>query len=60
MAELQKKGYTTFESVTITKNGKQIPVEVSVHTFKLGEKMVSLAIARDITERKDAEEKLKK
>jgi PAS domain S-box-containing protein len=59
MAELQKKGYTTFESVTITKNGKQIPVEVSVHTFKLGEKMVSLAIARDITERKKSENELK-
>ena len=59
MAELQKKGYTTFESVTITKNGIQIPVEVSVHTFKLGEKMVSLAIARDITERKKSEDELK-
>ena len=60
MAELQKKGHITFESVTITKNGMQIPVEVGVHTFKLGEKMVSLAIARDITERKKSEKKLKK
>ncbi|MCZ3366969.1 MULTISPECIES: PAS domain S-box protein [Methanobacterium] len=59
MVKLQKKKYITFESVTITKNGKQIPVEVSVHTFKLGEKMVSLAIARDITERKKSEEELK-
>ena len=60
MAELKKKGYITFESVTITKNGRQIPVEVGVHTFKLGEKKVSLAIARDITERKKSEKKLKK
>jgi len=59
MAELQKKKYITFESVTITKNGRQIPVEISVHTFKLGKKRVSLAIARDITERKKSEEELK-
>ncbi|MEN6292578.1 MAG: ATP-binding protein, partial [Methanobacterium sp.] len=59
MAELQKKGHITFESVTVTKNRRQIPVEVGVHTFKLGEKMVSLAIARDITERKKSEDELK-
>ncbi len=59
MAELQKRGYTTFESVSIAKNGKQIPVEVSVHIFKLGKKQVGLAIARDITERKKANEQLK-
>jgi PAS domain S-box-containing protein len=59
LAELQRKGHITFESVSITKNGKQIPVEVSVHIFKLGEKRVGLAIARDITERKKAEEELK-
>jgi PAS domain S-box len=60
IAELQKKGNITFESVTITRNGRQIPVEINVHIFKLGEKKVSLAIARDITERKKSEEKLKK
>ncbi|MGB9980330.1 PAS domain S-box protein [Methanobacterium sp.] len=58
MAELQK-GYTTFESVSITKGGRQIPVEVSVHIFDLGKKRVGLAIARDITERKKSETELK-
>jgi len=58
-AELQKKGYATFESVSITKYGRKFPVEVNVHVFKLRGKSVALAIARDITERKKAEEALK-
>jgi len=57
--ELQKKGYTTFESVSITKDGRKFPVEVNVHVFKFKGKNVALAIARDITERKKAEEALK-
>ncbi|MEN6290890.1 MAG: ATP-binding protein, partial [Methanobacterium sp.] len=36
------------------------PVDVGVHTFELSEKRVSLAIVRDITERKKSEKKLKK
>lgn len=59
MAELQRKEYTTFQSISVTKDGMKIPVEVSVHIFSLGEKRVSLAIARDITERKKSEEQLK-
>ena len=59
MAELQRKEYTTFQSISATKDGRKIPVEVSVHIFSLGEKRVSLAIARDITERKKSEEQLK-
>ena len=57
--KLQKNGYATFEVTYITKNGKQIPAEVNVHIFKLGGKEVVLSIARDITERKQAEEKIK-
>ena len=59
MKELRKKRHTTFESISITKDGKQIPVEVNVHMFQLGEKLVGLAIARDITERKKSEQQLK-
>ena len=58
IAELQKKGVSTFESFSITSDGKAIPVEVNVHIFKLGEKNVALAISRDVTDRKCAEEAL--
>ena len=58
-AEIKKRGFTTFESVSITKDGRKIPVEVNVHIFKLGGKDVSLSIARDNTDRKRAEEALK-
>jgi PAS domain S-box-containing protein len=57
--ELQKKGHATFESVSITKYGRKFPVEVNVHVFKLRGKNVALAIARDVTERKKAEEALR-
>jgi signal transduction histidine kinase len=42
-----------------TKNGDIIPVEISHHIFELGDKKVVFCIARDITERKKTEEKLK-
>ncbi|OEC85175.1 MULTISPECIES: PAS domain S-box protein [Methanobacterium] len=56
--ELQKKGYVTFESVSITKDRREIPVDVSVHFFKLRGEDVAIAIAHDITERKEAEKEL--
>ncbi len=59
VTELQKKGYTTFEVTYMTKDGKQIPAEVTVHIFELGGKEVALSIARDMTEHKQAEEKIK-
>ncbi len=59
MEKLRKKGVSTFEAFSIAKNGRRIPTEVSVHIFKLREKKVSLSMARDITDRKRAEEALK-
>ena len=49
-----------FEIVHITKTGKRIPVEVVNHVFKLKGKQVSLAVSRDVTERKRYEEELEK
>ncbi|MGB9978509.1 PAS domain S-box protein [Methanobacterium sp.] len=57
--QLQKRRFTTFEAISITKDGRKIPVEINAHIFKLGEKDVTLALARDITDRKRAEEALK-
>ncbi len=57
--KLIKNKHVTFEIVHVTKWGSKIPVEVSVHIFKLRGKDVTLAISRDITERKKAENKLR-
>lgn len=59
MADLLKHGQATFEANHRTKCGQIIPVEVSSHVFTLeGQRMV-LSVARDITERKLAENKLR-
>ncbi len=45
-----------FETSHRTKDGRQIPVEISSSLVSYGERTVILSIARDITERKKAEE----
>lgn len=57
--KLFKKGQNTFEIVLVTKDGKEIPVEVNNHFIDYNGKRVSLAVSRDITDRKKAEEQLK-
>ncbi|MBI2954868.1 MAG: MEKHLA domain-containing protein, partial [Chloroflexi bacterium] len=53
---LQAEGHVTFEIVHVAKDGRRIPVEISTRLVVLnGERMV-LSIARDITERKRAEQ----
>jgi len=47
-----------FETVHTTKDGKKIPVEISSSLVTYRGKRAILSIARDITERKRAEEKL--
>ncbi|MDQ7823492.1 MAG: ATP-binding protein [Candidatus Eremiobacteraeota bacterium] len=54
------RGHDTCETVQITKDGRMIPVEVSAHLFRLRGKKVVLSISRDITERKESEQKLEK
>jgi PAS domain S-box-containing protein len=59
MSRLKKSGHVIFESVHKAKDKKVIPVEISSHLFFYNNKPTVLSIARDITERKLAEEKLK-
>jgi len=59
-AKLIENDCVRFEIVHKTKKGKRIPVEVVNHVFTLRGKKVSLAISRDITERKQHEEELEK
>jgi PAS domain S-box-containing protein len=49
------EGRLMFERVHVTKDGRQIPVEINAHTFELNGEMMTLSIVRDITERKQAE-----
>lgn len=50
--------HVLFETVHLTKDGRQIPVEVNAHIFELGEKSTVLSIARDISERKRISERM--
>ncbi|ADI73874.1 signal transduction histidine kinase [Methanohalobium evestigatum Z-7303] len=54
--EILETGLLKFESVHITNNGTKIPVEVNSTLIHYRDKPAVLSIARDITERKKAEE----
>lgn len=56
--EMKKSGFVTFESLHLRKDGTMFPVEVNVKVVRL-EKDYRLAVVRDITERKQAEQSLK-
>ncbi|MCG3219969.1 MAG: PAS domain S-box protein, partial [Candidatus Heimdallarchaeota archaeon] len=51
---LDGKGFVT-ERIFLTKEGKGIPVEISSHLIELRDQPVTMAIARDISERKQSE-----
>jgi PAS domain S-box-containing protein len=60
MKEIREQGHATFEAVQVAKSGLRVPVEISAHLFHLGDREVVMAIARDITERKLAEDTLRR
>lgn len=57
---LLQEDHVIYDTVYRAKDKKLFPVEVNSHLFVFNEKLTVLSIARDITERKEAEEKLKK
>jgi PAS domain S-box-containing protein len=60
LAERARAGETiTFETRHCRKDGHAFPVEIRTGTFRQGAKLFYLALARDITERKNAEEELR-
>ena len=60
MSRLLEEGHVIYDTVYRAKDKKLFPVEVNSHLFLFNNKSTVLSIARDITERKQAEEKLKK
>jgi PAS domain S-box-containing protein len=57
--EIVSKGGMNFESENVRKDKTCFPVSVSTSLFKMDENPVMLVLIWDITERKEAEEKLK-
>jgi diguanylate cyclase (GGDEF)-like protein/PAS domain S-box-containing protein len=57
--KLFKDGYAILETCHVAKDGRKIPVEINVRLFDFKGKQMVLLVARDITERKRAEEELK-
>ena len=60
VVEMDKKGFINFEIIHINKEGKKIPVEIYGHIINYQGQEAYLTVSRDITERKKAEEQLKK
>jgi len=57
--EISSKGGINFETENIRKDGSHVPVEISTSLFTMEGKPVMLALIQDITDRKNAEKKLK-
>ena len=56
--ELKEKGSLVFESAHIRKDGIVIPIELSIKVITFDAKPALIAVARDITERKQSEDYL--
>ncbi len=57
---LNNDGNATFQTTYLTKDGTKLPVEISALRLTIDGEDLYMAIARDITERKNAEEALRK
>jgi PAS domain S-box-containing protein len=54
-----RPGNRIIEGCGLRKDGKEIPIELSVSSKKYDENYIATAIIRDVTERKEAEEKMR-
>jgi DNA-binding MarR family transcriptional regulator len=60
MKKIFAEKHALFESYLLTKKRGEIPVEINSHLFKVKGELTILSVARDITDRKKAEEEMKK
>jgi PAS domain S-box-containing protein len=58
-AEILDSGRLVFEQTHLRKDGSALPVEVSARVIEYGRRKVILSFARDITERKRADDELR-
>lgn len=58
--QIVHKKHHIFETMHMTKDGREYPVEVSSHLLELAGQTVVMSIARDTTERKRIEEEVQK
>lgn len=58
LSKLLSEKYVLFEQTHLTKDGRKIPVEISAHLFELKGQPTVMSIARDITERKKADQEM--
>lgn len=58
--QIAEAGHVTFESTHKAKNGRLMPVEVTVSVFEFGGRSFRLTLARDITERRRQEGELRR
>lgn len=56
--QLKERGELTYESVHLRKDGSTMPVEAHARIIELSGRTIVLSVARDITERKLAEERV--
>ncbi|MCL4234691.1 MAG: PAS domain S-box protein, partial [Deltaproteobacteria bacterium] len=57
--QLRAGRFLTFEQVHVARDGRHIPVEISSRVFELAGRSMVMSIARDISQRKEAERALK-
>ncbi len=60
MEKVQHKKTILFETSILTKDGRNVPIEVRSHLFNFKGNIATLDIVRDISERKKSEEELKR
>jgi PAS domain S-box-containing protein len=53
------EGHAIFDTVQVTKIGNKIPAEISAHSIEFNDKPAVLFISRDVSQREEAERKIK-
>lgn len=59
LQNLEESGHSTFERLHLARDGRKIPVEINAHHINFGGRDTVFSVARDISERKQAESEFK-